>query len=145
VRGEEYQTKAQIQQMGQQMDTITKQMETEKQQAGRAKKLVSSLFPSNVHDRILEQIEQDDSTTGPDVEDQNDTARTKSDTWKSEHVYDVADEVKVPVTKGKAIADLFPDATISFADIVGFTAWSSTREPTQVFELLETVYRAFDK
>ena len=32
-----------------------------------------------------------------------------------------------------------------FADIVGFTAWSSAREPSQVFTLLETVYLAFDK
>ena len=31
-----------------------------------------------------------------------------------------------------------------FADIAGFTAWSSVREPCQVFTLLETVYRAFD-
>ena len=31
------------------------------------------------------------------------------------------------------------------ADIVGFTAWSSVREPTQVFSLLETVYAAFDR
>lgn len=26
------------------------------------------------------------------------------------------------------IADLFPDCTVFFADIAGFTAWSSTRE-----------------
>jgi class 3 adenylate cyclase len=32
-----------------------------------------------------------------------------------------------------------------FADIVGFTAWSSAREPSQVFTLLETVYQAFDE
>lgn len=31
-----------------------------------------------------------------------------------------------------------------FSDIAGFTAWSSTREPTQVFILLETLYSAFD-
>jgi class 3 adenylate cyclase len=31
-----------------------------------------------------------------------------------------------------------------FADLVGFTAWSSVREPTQVFTLLETIYRAYD-
>lgn len=31
-----------------------------------------------------------------------------------------------------------------FADLVGFTAWSSMREPTQVFTLLETIYSAFD-
>lgn len=32
-----------------------------------------------------------------------------------------------------------------FADISGFTAWSSVREPAQVFVLLETIYQSFDK
>ena len=31
-----------------------------------------------------------------------------------------------------------------FADIAGFTAWSSEREPSQVFKLLETIYSTFD-
>ena len=43
------------------------------------------------------------------------------------------------------IADLFPETTIMFADISGFTAWSSEREPSQVFYLLETLYHAFDE
>ena len=34
------------------------------------------------------------------------------------------------------IADLFPHTTVMFADIAGFTAWSSEREPSQVFQLL---------
>ena len=38
----------------------------------------------------------------------------------------------------------FPSTTIMFADISGFTAWSSVREPSQVFTLLETIYKAFD-
>lgn len=42
------------------------------------------------------------------------------------------------------IADLFPEATVMFGDIEGFTAWSSTREPSQVFVLLESLYGAFD-
>ena len=42
----------------------------------------------------------------------------------------------------KPIADLFPEATVMFADIAGFTAWSSVREPSQVFTLLESVYHA---
>ena len=37
-----------------------------------------------------------------------------------------------------------PIATVLFADLVGFTAWSSEREPTQVFQLLETLYHAYD-
>ena len=48
------------------------------------------------------------------------------------------------VTKSKPIADMFPETTIMFADIAGFTAWSAAREPTQVFQLLEAVYREFD-
>ena len=46
---------------------------------------------------------------------------------------------------GPPIADLFPNTTIMFADIAGFTAWSSEREPVQVFQLLEALYREFDR
>ena len=35
----------------------------------------------------------------------------------------------------RQLADLYPNATVVFADIVGFTAWSSAREPNQVFKL----------
>lgn len=43
------------------------------------------------------------------------------------------------------IASFFPETTVMFADISGFTAWASTREPVQVFQLLETIYGAFDE
>eukprot|EP00980_Cylindrotheca_fusiformis_P003257 scaffold735_cov116-Cylindrotheca_fusiformis.AAC.27 len=46
---------------------------------------------------------------------------------------------------GAPLADLFLETTVVFADIAGFTAWSSAREPAQVFILLETIYGAFDK
>ena len=49
------------------------------------------------------------------------------------------------IFKTKPIADLFPEVTVMFADLVGFTAWSSTREPAQVFTLLETIYHEFDQ
>ena len=39
----------------------------------------------------------------------------------------------------------FIEKQVMFADIVGFTAWSSEREPEQVFTLLQTVYHAFDR
>jgi hypothetical protein len=42
-------------------------------------------------------------------------------------------------------AKLYPDTTVMFADIKGFTEWSAPREPTQVFHLLETLYGGFDK
>lgn len=40
---------------------------------------------------------------------------------------------------------LFLNALVLFADISGFTAWSSTRDPSQVFTLLQSIYQAFDK
>jgi class 3 adenylate cyclase len=49
------------------------------------------------------------------------------------------------VLSTQPIADLFPNTTVIFADIAGFTAWSSQRDPPQVFTLLETLYRSFDE
>jgi class 3 adenylate cyclase len=44
------------------------------------------------------------------------------------------------------ILDSYPEATVLFADLVGFTAWSASRSmPHDVFCLLETLYAAFDK
>ena len=43
------------------------------------------------------------------------------------------------------IADLFSNCTVLFADISGFTSWSSERSPGQVFILLESIYGAFDR
>ena len=37
------------------------------------------------------------------------------------------------------------DLNTVLCSIVGFTAWSSTREPSQVFTLLENIYHSFDE
>lgn len=42
------------------------------------------------------------------------------------------------------IADEYQNTTVLFADLAGFTSWSSNREPQTVFKLLETLYGAFD-
>eukprot|EP00977_Amphora_coffeiformis_P016683 scaffold5233_cov178-Amphora_coffeaeformis.AAC.3 len=42
-------------------------------------------------------------------------------------------------------ADLYPECTVLFADIVGFTSWSALHTPAEVFKLLETLYARFDK
>jgi hypothetical protein len=91
--------------------------------AARSNAIVSSLFPSNVRDL--------------EVHVSKGKNRSKSATNNKEN--------DVGVYKSKPIADLFPETTVLFGDIVGFTAWSSVRDPTQVFTLLETVYHAFDE
>jgi class 3 adenylate cyclase len=55
------------------------------------------------------------------------------------------EEVCSLVPDSKPIADLFPHCTVLISDIEGFTAWSSEREPEQVFILLETIFQAFDR
>ena len=46
---------------------------------------------------------------------------------------------------GNPIAQRFEHCTVFFGDIAGFTLWSSSREPTEVFSLLEALYQAFDE
>jgi len=55
-----------------------------------------------------------------------------------------ADESLLRFGNTKPMADFYPNTTILMCDIAGFTAWSSTRAPADVFRLLETIYGAFD-
>jgi class 3 adenylate cyclase len=91
--------------------------------------IVSSLFPLQVRDNIYK--ESDKKTKAAFLSkavDQNN--------------YDEINDGDIVSSKPNAV--LFPETTIMFADMAGFTAWSSTRGPVEVFELLETVYRSFD-
>jgi len=136
----------------------------------RTSAIVSSLFPSNVRDRILqdakEQAEQELMKNGK---------RGSLMALRTNFHDDRTETDGIQAFSTKPIADLFPETTVLFAgkwsygrfsvraeypdivgcvrvlthillllatnpDIVGFTAWSSIREPSQVFQLLETIY-----
>jgi hypothetical protein len=137
---------------------VTKRQERVQSAAIKSNAIVSSLFPANVRDQLFEgsaskitkgkSVEPAakfrlksylDSTEGgkdPDNQDgdgEDGASSGKKITPAIPEMYET-----------KPIADLFPHTTVLFADIAGFTAWSSVREPSQVFTLLETVYRAFD-
>lgn len=94
---------------------------------------MQSLFPKEVKDRLLQEKKQRDSAAKP-LDNLKQFLNDDDGSMKAEDVY-----------RSKPIADLFPETTVFFADLVGFTAWSSTREPTSVFVLLETLFGAFDK
>jgi len=101
------------------------------EQAARANAIVSSLFPSTIRDRM--------------IGEHADIKGAKN--LKAFMANKNGSSSNLGATKfdSKPLADLFLNTTVLFADIVGFTAWSSVREPTQVFTLLETVYAAFDE
>jgi Adenylate and Guanylate cyclase catalytic domain len=118
--------------------------------AVRSNRIVSSLFPSHVRDQLLAE---------PDIKETDNASMSthmikhSPMKWKGDilgfsdnglNLTDRDDDQSILIQTKPPIADLFTDTTIIFADIAGFTAWSSAREPTQVFVLLETVYHAFD-
>jgi Adenylate and Guanylate cyclase catalytic domain len=105
--------------------------------ATRSNAIVSSLFPAQVRDRLMETADDGGKSGGGTALD------FTSPKLMSPHLFGVTG-AKHANSKSAPIADLFPSATVMFADIASFTAWSSVREPTQVFMLLEEVYNSFD-
>eukprot|EP00934_Nitzschia_sp_Nitz4_P004111 Nitzschia sp. Nitz4//scaffold458_size6098//2//3483//NITZ4_009188-RA/size6098-augustus-gene-0.1-mRNA-1//-1//CDS//3329552307//4101//frame0 len=49
------------------------------------------------------------------------------------------------VISDSLLPDMFLNTTVAVASIDGFTAWSSVREPVQVFQLLEVLFESFDE
>jgi hypothetical protein len=141
--------------------------------AKRSKHIVDSLFPSVVRDRMMKDATErrKSGVSASSNNDQNGemdfAALTRMNTRANEKISESApiplssfnqpssvtnflttggEGKKMAVTdEGQPIADLFPNTTVLFADIAGFTKWSAERDPPQVFVLLETVYSEFDK
>ena len=100
--------------------------------ATQSSAIVSSLFPSTVHARLFQSPNSLVKCNSPHH-------RLKTFLNDTNVEEELENHDSVP------IADLFPEATVLFADIAGFTFWSSTRDPSHVFILLETIYSQFDK
>jgi len=98
--------------------TVTERNRKATEAAERSNAVVNSMFPQNVRERIMKAANDNEATAREKVQG---------------------------AAEGEVIADLYPDVTLMFGDIAGFTAWSSAREPAQVFTLLETLYSAFDE
>jgi hypothetical protein len=133
-------------------------------EAARSNAIVSSLFPAEIRDRLFNADNNDDvgtikgesTSSSKDLEKGDSVTKNsnKGGTAQKFRLQNFLDEEgekdakmrnQPAILESKPIADLFPNTSVLFADISGFTAWSSVREPAQVFTLLETVYKAFDK
>lgn len=120
-------------------------------QAVEASSIVDSMFPSAFRDRLFGNRSGVEDATGffakvappkirlttmlSSIVANSDERNSRS---RGSYSLSILNRLEEP------IAEVFSSTTVIFADIAGFTAWSSEREPSQVFELLETLYRNFD-
>ena len=106
--------------------TITRRQNKTIITALKSQAIVTSLFPEELGKRMIHEA------TG-----QADAGNQKKDLFKNKALGFDNDDAR-----GDALAKLYSSATVMFADLVGFTAWSSMRDPPAVFKLLETLYSA---
>lgn len=109
-----------------------------KQEAEAERTIVANLFPENVRERLLRGAEVQNS-----IQKKANGRKTGGLSGSAKHSFDPLSSEGL--FGSKPIADFHPEATLMFADLKGFTAWSSAREPKQVFTLLEVLYSAFDR
>jgi len=105
--------------------------------AAKSNAIVLSLFPAHIRDKLLKQ--HDWSRVD---------ARRGNDQQRARHLFMEKSEsqsLHADSLSSSPIAELFPSASVLFGDLAGFTAWSSSREPSQVFVLLESLYSEFDR
>jgi class 3 adenylate cyclase len=125
--------------------------------AERSNAVVSKLFPSQVRDQILLDANNNTNSHQQSSSDVDEGVRERSNSIsirKQQRKTSITtggegggegEAFSVPKVSPRPIADLYPETTVLFADIKGFTQWSSSRTPTEVFTLLETLYGEYDK
>ena len=113
---------------------VQKRNETLIKNNANSNAIVSSLFPGQIRDQLLQQ-----------QKDVSSTVQRSHRTLKSALVAGDAEEDKDGITSAPPLADYFAECSVMFADIAGFTAWSSQRHPSEVFLLLETLFGKFDE
>jgi hypothetical protein len=99
-------------------------------QAARSNAIVSSLFPTQVHDRLFDKDEASESQSRRSR--QSGKRQLNKRVSKELELNNQVDVHSPEMYLTKPIADLFPSTTLLFSDLAGFTAWS-------VSEPLDTV------
>jgi class 3 adenylate cyclase len=103
-----------------------------KESAVQSDAIVSSLFPQTVKQQLYDNYNNDNAS----LTDMGDSHSLPDDAASLNNSY---------IPQGPPIAEYYPSSTILFADIAGFTKWSSSRAPADVFEFLERLYGGFDQ
>lgn len=108
---------------------VNKRQTLIKKRALASGEIVASLFPEQVRDVLY----QENAAKTGSTQDQSDA--------KLQFRASTGSKDKGPTARpvGTPNAHLYEGTSIFFADLVGFTQWSSKRTPAEVFELLETI------
>jgi len=114
--------------------TVTKRNKELVTTAVRSHKVVAQLFPGEMKNRVL-------ARHSVRVVGMNGTGGMGRGMGR---LTAFAEEKSIFLEKASPLAQEYKETTIFFGDLAGFTKWSSTRSPEQVFELLETLYSTFD-
>jgi class 3 adenylate cyclase len=105
--------------------------------------IVASLFPLWIRNKTLHKIQVKKSSN---LHSATTTSTAIHD--HSSNVFNASSSNNIDTTiilLSNPIIGVYPNTTVLFADIMGFTAWSVGKSPIQVFTLLETIYGAIDK
>eukprot|EP00538_Stauroneis_constricta_P012478 CAMPEP_0119548166 /NCGR_PEP_ID=MMETSP1352-20130426/2141_1 /TAXON_ID=265584 /ORGANISM="Stauroneis constricta, Strain CCMP1120" /LENGTH=1235 /DNA_ID=CAMNT_0007593355 /DNA_START=105 /DNA_END=3812 /DNA_ORIENTATION=- len=144
---------------------VERRQSTVMKKASKSHAIISSLFPANVRERLMADAGETSNSGNDNGENKSQphrtwrlaSARGDAENQGARSMFGNGNNINSmqPLASGtghstpggmsKPIADLFPHTSVLFSDLVGFTSWSSTREPTEVFTLLETLYNAFDR
>jgi class 3 adenylate cyclase len=110
--------------------------------ATKTNAIVTSLFPSAIRDKMLQDGEEVKPSKFHFLSKPSHVSRgTVSNEFSACYSY----EKHSNILSSKPLADFYPETTVVFADIAGFTAWSSLKSPCEVFTLLESLYDAIDR
>jgi hypothetical protein len=118
-----------------------------KSQAEAERKIIASLYPENVVERLLDDARAKQQAAKECARNKgkifDGTTATRPEDSNSDGGPDQTPNL-LSIFGSDPIAHHYEETTVLFMDMVGFTSWSRTREPSQVFALLENVYNAFD-
>ncbi|CAB9496230.1 cyclase soluble subunit alpha-3 [Seminavis robusta] len=106
-------------------------------QAKRSKAIIASLFPEAVREKLFD-VEGEVNVDKLGLFNSEVQKAVKSPGGDNPEIEDLWG-------KRDKYADLYPNCTVCIADISGFSAWSASRDPSEIFTLLEAVFSTFDK
>jgi len=115
---------------------VSKRQKIVLERAVKATSVVSTLFPASIREHVINDGTHETNKQGKGRDPLlGSTAQGPSS---------LGSTAQGPSSHPASLAMKYSDCTVCFADLVGFTQWSSIRHPEQVFKLLKTIFKEFD-